>query len=51
MKEGQLAKVYESYEVVGTVLPDIAEQLGLSDRVKVAAGAGITRLPQWAPAQ
>lgn len=40
VKEGQLAKVYESYEVVGTVLPDIAEQLGLSDRVKVAAGAG-----------
>ena len=40
VKEGQLAKVYESYEVVGTVLPDIAEQLGLSDRVKVAAWAG-----------
>lgn len=36
----QLAAIYESYETVGTVLPHIAEQLGLSDQVKVAAGAG-----------
>ena len=36
----QLAKVYESYEVVGTLLPQIAEELGLSENVKVIAGAG-----------
>ena len=36
----QLAKVYESYEMVGTVLPDVAEKLGISPDVKVAAGAG-----------
>ena len=40
MKESWLAKVYESYETVGAVLPDIAERLGLSCGVKVAAGAG-----------
>ena len=40
VKEGWLARVYESYETVGTVLPQIAQQLGLSDGVKVAAGAG-----------
>lgn len=40
VKEEQLAKCYESYEVVGTVLPNIAEELGLSQAVKVAAGAG-----------
>jgi len=36
----QLAKCYESYETVGTVLPEIADELGLSHNVKVAAGAG-----------
>lgn len=40
VKESWLAKVYESYETVGAVLPDIAERLGLSCGVKVAAGAG-----------
>lgn len=35
-----LATVYESYEKVGTVKPDIATELGLSDSVIVAAGAG-----------
>ncbi len=38
--EEQLPKLYESYEVVGTLKPEIAEQLGLSERVKVIAGAG-----------
>ena len=38
--EDQLAKVYESYETVGTVLPEIAAQLGIPETVKVAAGAG-----------
>ena len=36
----QLAKCYESYEAVGTVLPPVAEELGISASVKVAAGAG-----------
>lgn len=40
VKEEQLAKVYESYETVGTLLPEIAAQLGVSETVKVAAGAG-----------
>ena len=35
-----LAKVYESYEAIGTLLPDVAEELGLSKNVVVAAGAG-----------
>lgn len=38
--EEQLAKVYESYETVGTVLPEIAKELGIPETVKVAAGAG-----------
>ena len=36
----QLARCYESYEAVGTLLPDVAGQLGLLPQVKVAAGAG-----------
>ena len=36
----QLAACYESYEAVGTVLPQVAEELGISSSVKVAAGAG-----------
>lgn len=36
----QLAKCYESYETVGTLLPQVAEELGVSASVKVAAGAG-----------
>ncbi len=36
----QLAKCYESYEAVGTVLPEVAARLGISQSVKVAAGAG-----------
>lgn len=36
----QLPKLFESYEVVGELLPDIAKQLGLSTSVKVIAGAG-----------
>ena len=36
----QLAKIYESYEVVGTLKPEIAAELGFSAQVKVAAGAG-----------
>ena len=35
-----LPKLYESYEVVGTLRPAIAQELGLSENVKVIAGAG-----------
>ncbi|HBN56685.1 MAG TPA: xylulokinase [Lachnospiraceae bacterium] len=38
--EEQLARIYESYETVGTVLPKVAEELGIPAAVKVAAGAG-----------
>jgi xylulokinase len=40
VKTSQLAKCYESYEAVGTVLPEIAAELGISASCKVAAGAG-----------
>ena len=38
--EEQLPRLYESYEVDGTLKPEIAEELGLSAGVKVIAGAG-----------
>lgn len=40
ISEEMLPKLYESYECVGTVLPEISAQLGLGNHVKVAAGAG-----------
>ncbi|MCR4897093.1 MAG: xylulokinase [Lachnospiraceae bacterium] len=40
VKEEWLAKVYESYEKVGTVLPEIASELGIPATTIVAAGAG-----------
>ncbi|MBO6138120.1 MAG: xylulokinase [Lachnospiraceae bacterium] len=40
ISEDKLAKIFESYEAVGTLKPDVAEELGLSASVKVAAGAG-----------
>ena len=40
IKEEWLPKVYESYEAVGTLLPEIAKELGVPETVKVAAGAG-----------
>lgn len=40
IREEQLAKIYESYEVVGTIKKEVAAELGLSDSVKVIAGAG-----------
>ena len=36
----QLPDLFESYEAVGTLKPEIAEQLGLSAEVKIIAGAG-----------
>lgn len=40
IKESQMAKIFESYETVGTVLPEIARELGIPETVKVVAGAG-----------
>lgn len=40
VKESQMAKIFESYEVVGTLKPDMAKALGLPETVKVCAGAG-----------
>lgn len=40
ISEHQLANIYESYEAVGTLLPEVAEELGFPVAVKVAAGAG-----------
>lgn len=40
IREEQLAHVYESYECVGTLKPDMARELGLPDTVRVCAGAG-----------
>lgn len=36
----QLPKLYESYEIVGTLLPQIAAKLGISSECKIVAGAG-----------
>lgn len=36
----KLPKVFESYEVIGTVLPEIAAELGISEECKIIAGAG-----------
>ena len=35
-----LPELHESYEVIGTLLPDIAEKLGLPKTTRVCAGAG-----------
>ena len=40
LTEDQMPKLFESYEAVGTLKPDVAAQLGLSPDVKVCAGAG-----------
>ena len=38
--ESQMPRLFESYECVGTLKPEIAAQLGLPENVKVCAGAG-----------
>ncbi|MCD8354399.1 MAG: xylulokinase [Clostridiales bacterium] len=40
VKESQMAQIFESYQPVGTLLPDMAKKLGLPETVVVAAGAG-----------
>ena len=41
LKEHQMARVFESYEVVGTLKPDMAKALDLPESVKVCAGADL----------
>ena len=40
LEQERLPKLYESYEVVGTLKPEVAKELGVSENVKVIAGAG-----------
>lgn len=40
LTEKNLPRLYESYDCVGTVKDDVADELGLPHGVKVAAGAG-----------
>lgn len=40
LREEQMGKVFESFEAVGTLLPEVARELKLPSCVKVAAGAG-----------
>ena len=40
LSEEQMPKLFESYEAVGCLRPDVAKTLGLPEEVKVCAGAG-----------
>ncbi|MDE6889917.1 MAG: xylulokinase [Eubacterium sp.] len=40
IKQNQLARIFESYETVGTLRPEASSLLGLPQTVMVAAGAG-----------
>ena len=40
VREEQMAKIFESYEAVGTLKPEMAQELGLPETVRVCAGAG-----------
>lgn len=40
ISEDKLPKLFESYDVVGTLRPTLAKELGLPQTVKVCAGAG-----------
>ena len=40
VKEEQLPQLFESYEVVGLLKKEIADRLGLTEAVRVVAGAG-----------
>jgi len=40
ISEAQMPKLFESYDCIGTVKPDVATTLGIPATVKVAAGAG-----------
>jgi len=40
VRKEQMPKLFESFECIGTLKPEIAAQLGLPETVKVCAGAG-----------
>ncbi|MCR4568760.1 MAG: xylulokinase [Pseudobutyrivibrio sp.] len=40
VSESQLPKLFESYEVVGNIKPEVASELGFTNDVKIIAGAG-----------
>ncbi len=40
VSEAQMPKLFESFQCIGTVKPDVAKALGIGGNVKVAAGAG-----------
>ena len=40
VKKEWLPKVFESYEAVGTLKPELAAELGISEKTVIAAGAG-----------
>jgi xylulokinase len=40
VREEQMPKLYESFDIVGTLKEDIAKQLGLESSCKIVAGAG-----------
>lgn len=40
ISEDMLPKLYESYEVVGAIRPELAKELGLNEGIKIVAGAG-----------
>ena len=40
IREDQMPKLFESFDCIGNVKPEMAKQLGLNENVKVAAGAG-----------
>lgn len=40
ISEDMLPKLYESYEVVGAIKPELAKELGLNEGIKIIAGAG-----------
>ena len=40
VSEAQMPKLFESYDCIGTVKPDVAKLLGIPETTKVCAGAG-----------
>jgi len=40
ISEDMLPKLYESYEAVGDIKPELAKELGLNEGIKIVAGAG-----------
>ena len=45
LRAEQMPRLFESYETVGTLLPEAARALGLPESVRVAAGAGDNAAP------